>query len=432
MGLGPDRSLEPVSLEAFAKAMETLAPFEPHPLLAVAVSGGPDSMALAILANEWACACGGSAHAILIDHGLRKESANEIRVAAEALEKLGIATTSERLSGPAPKTGKPAWARRERYRVLGNVTRQLGALHLLTGHHRDDQAETMVLNLERGSGIKGLSGISSARGIGAARLIRPLLSFSKGQLEATANLRGVPIAYDPSNADLAYSRTRVRAQMTEARANRLSETTTRLAQEDAALEITVAELAANTLTFSPLGWARISIPSMAQAPSVIALRLFARTVHAIGGREMSPRQDRVQAALDQILSGKKAKLTIGGTIVTRRQEQLSVWREPGKTHPPNLEQPGKWDGRFDVTVEPFWPEGTEVRFMSYEGLRQMEAMGKRILLDSTAPRAVLAALPGLWKEDKLIAAPSLQSKSSIVDGICLKVQFHPPRPITPC
>ncbi|MEL0090289.1 MAG: hypothetical protein VW714_07385, partial [Rhodospirillales bacterium] len=74
----------------------------------------------------------------------------------------------------------------------------------------------------------------------------------------------------------------------------------------------------------------------------------------------------------------------------------------------------------------------EVRFMGYEGLRQMEAMGKRILLDSTAPRAVLAALPGLWKEDKLVAGPSLQTKITGVDGICLKVQFNPPRPITPC
>jgi tRNA(Ile)-lysidine synthase len=290
----------------------------------------------------------------------------------------------------------------------------------------------MILNLERGSGIKGLSGISSARGIGAARLIRPLLSFSKGQLEATAKLRGVPIAYDPSNSDLAYSRTRVRAQMTEARANRLSETTTRLAQEDAALEITVAELAANALTLSPLGWARISMPNMAQAPSVIALRLFARTVHAIGGREMPPRQDRVQAALDQVLSGEKTKLTIGGTIVTRQQERLSVWREAGKTYPSNLEQPGKWDGRFDVLVEPFWPEGTEVRFMGYEGLRQMETMGDRILPDSTAPRAVLAALPSLWNENKLVAGPCFQTKSPGVDGICLKAHFHPPRPITPC
>ena len=208
MALEPDWSPQPVSVEAFAAAMARLEPFEPQPLLAVAVSGGPDSMALAMLANDWAHERGGSVHAILIDHGLRPESEDEVRIASDALSARGIETTIEKLSGKAPRNGKPAWARQERYKSLMVITRRLGALHLLTGHHRDDQAETFILNLERGSGVKGLSGMATNRGVGSSRIIRPLLDFSKTQLHSTALMYGLPVAHDPSNQDLRYSRTR--------------------------------------------------------------------------------------------------------------------------------------------------------------------------------------------------------------------------------
>jgi len=95
MALEPDWSPQPVSVEAFAAAMARFEPFEPQPLLAVAVSGGPDSMALAMLANDWAHERGGSVHAILIDHGLRAESEDEVRIASDALSARGIETTIE-------------------------------------------------------------------------------------------------------------------------------------------------------------------------------------------------------------------------------------------------------------------------------------------------------------------------------------------------
>ena len=432
MAVEPDWSPQPVSVEAFAAAMARLEPFEPQPLLAVAVSGGPDSMALAMLASDWARQRGGSVHAILIDHGLRAESEDEVRIASDALSARGIETTIEKLSGPAPRNGKPAWARQERYKSLMMTTHRLGALHLLTGHHRDDQAETFILNLERGSGVKGLSGMAANRGVGSARIIRPLLNFSKAQLHSTALMYGLPVAHDPSNQDFRYSRTRVRAQLDNLEIRRLADTSARLANEDIALELAVSNLAANALTITPLGEATITMKKMAEAPAVIALRLFTRIAHAIGGRETPPRQERAEAALNQIISKTKSKLTLGSAIITRVEDRLNFRKELGKNPLPEITSPGHWDGRFDVAVYPFWPENCVVRGLGYEGLRQLESSTAKNRIYRSTPRSVLAAAPALWQGKQLLIGPSLAGEFMGIDQTYLQVSFRPRRPIAPC
>src|SRR5689334_12818293 len=166
--------------------MARFAPFEVNPELAVAVSGGADSLALALLADRWARACGGRVTALTVDHGLRPEAAREARQVGRWLKASGIRHVILRWSPPAMKktatarlANLQAAARDARYELLCGWCRQHAVLHLLLAHHRDDQAETLLLRLARGSGLDGLAAMAPLVERSAVRLLRPLLAVPK-------------------------------------------------------------------------------------------------------------------------------------------------------------------------------------------------------------------------------------------------------------
>ena len=170
--------------------MAPFAPFEQHPLLAVAVSGGADSLALCLLADRWARARGGAVAALTVDHGLRPAAAAEAQRVAAWLAPLGIAHRTL-VWRPAPGTRNlQAAARDARYGLLEAWCRTAGCLHLLTAHHREDQAETFLLRLARGSGLDGLAAIAGVRETAHCRVLRPLLAVPRERLVAGMRERG--------------------------------------------------------------------------------------------------------------------------------------------------------------------------------------------------------------------------------------------------
>ena len=136
---------QPVGAGEFSAAMHALGPWEAAPQLCVAVSGGADSMALALLAHEWTKARQGRIEAITVDHGLRPESKAEAQLTAARLQAAGIRCRVLAWAGDKPRTGLQAAARRARYRLLTGWCARAGVLHLLVAHHASDQAETVVL-----------------------------------------------------------------------------------------------------------------------------------------------------------------------------------------------------------------------------------------------------------------------------------------------
>src|SRR5512144_1702125 len=156
--------------------MEELAPFESSPHLAVAVSGGADSMALGLLAHDWAVARGGRVTALTVDHGLRPASAKEAAVVGSWMSACGIEHHVLRWRGEKPASAVQNAARIARYRLLCEWCRQANVMHLLLGHHSGDQSETILHRLVRGSGIFGLAGISPLVETSEVRLLRPLLA----------------------------------------------------------------------------------------------------------------------------------------------------------------------------------------------------------------------------------------------------------------
>ena len=266
------------------------------PVLVLAVSGGPDSTALLWLAAHWRDALPQAPRlvAVTIDHGLRKESAREARAVKRLAEQLKVEHRTLRWTGRKPKTGVQEAARNARYRLLVQAARDAGASHIMTAHTLDDQAETVLFRLIRGSGIGGLAGMSSfdrlpvpeGDGIG---LVRLLLELPKARLIATLKTAKVPYANDPSNVDPRFTRPRLRKVMgvlagEGLTVERLAKLAKRAARAEAALVSAVdsVQLALSTAARSPGDPATIAAPAYSGLPREIAMRLLERMVMLIG------------------------------------------------------------------------------------------------------------------------------------------------------
>jgi tRNA(Ile)-lysidine synthase len=179
-------------------------------LLGVAVSGGPDSLALLLLARA---ALPGRVQAATVDHGLRGGSADEAAMVARVCARLGVphATLAARMTGSA---NIQAAARERRYAMLEEWAEAAGLAFILTAHHLDDQAETLLMRLQRGSGLAGLAGIRAVRR-SSVPIIRPLLGWRRGELAAIVEQAGLEPAADPSNRDERFDRARLRRRLAE-------------------------------------------------------------------------------------------------------------------------------------------------------------------------------------------------------------------------
>ena len=174
-----------------------------------AVSGGPDSIALALHSQRFAVAHGGTHRSIVIDHGIRPGSDAEAARVVSRLEAHGISASCIRIQTPAPSTGIQEWARHQRFAALTKQARQQRAV-LLFAHHQADQAETVLMRLARGSGIAGLAGMRGLTYRDAVPVARPLLNWSADQLRDVLALLGCDFEDDPSNRNYDFERVRLR------------------------------------------------------------------------------------------------------------------------------------------------------------------------------------------------------------------------------
>jgi tRNA(Ile)-lysidine synthase len=240
---GSDDDNSPISVQ---HAKRLFADWKGVPAIVLAVSGGPDSIALMWLAARWrrTLARGPRLIAVTVDHGLRAEAAREARDVKRLARTLDLPHRTMRWTGAKPKTGLPAAARSARYRLLAQAARASGATHILTAHTRDDQAETLLMRLVRGSGIAGLAAMARVTEREGVMLARPFLNVSKAQLVETLKRAKVGFADDPTNRDSHFTRPRIRAVMPVLAAEggdarNLARLASRLARANAAVEVLV-------------------------------------------------------------------------------------------------------------------------------------------------------------------------------------------------
>jgi tRNA(Ile)-lysidine synthase len=407
----------PIGLRDFDHLLTPLGPFERQPELAVAVSGGADSMALCLLAAQWAARRSGRINALTVDHGLRRGSAREAAMVGRWLAEKGIAHQVLRWRGPKPTTGIQAAARAARYALLEARCRRQGTLHLLVAHHREDQAETLLLRLGRGSGVDGLAGMATVVERDSVRILRPLLTIPRSRLRATLQARGQDWIEDPANVDPVYSRVRLRQLMpTLAReglhSHRLAETARHMAHARVALEDATARLLARAVRLHPTGFCWLDPGHLAAAPAEVGMRALARSLMCVGAQTYPPRRDRLQRLHVALTApgGLAAARTLCGCRVLPLRGSILICREVGAITDQIEAVPGGetiWDGRFCVRFGAgVGGRRWELRCLGTEGWRQVVAASPA-LRSTPIPPAVRSSLPALWQGRRLRAVPHL-------------------------
>jgi tRNA(Ile)-lysidine synthase len=323
-----DDDNSPISVQ---DAKRLFADWRAAPAIVLAVSGGPDSIALMWLAARWrrTLTRGPRLIAVTVDHGLRPEAAREAHEVKRLARTLDLSHRTVRWTGAKPKTGVPAAARSARYRLLAQAARSSGATHILTAHTRDDQAETLLMRLMRGSGIAGLAAMARQSERDGVLLARPFLHVSKAQLIATLKKAKLGFADDPTNRDPTFTRPRIRAMMPVLAAEggdarNLARLASRLGRANAAVEVMVDGAARYLALRDRQASPGFDAKAFSAMPEEIRLRLLLRAIDRSGheGPAELGKVETLLAALDRMLAEKtsgrqpRLKQTLAGALVT--------------------------------------------------------------------------------------------------------------------
>jgi tRNA(Ile)-lysidine synthase len=420
--------LPALSQHECAAVLAAIGGFEPRPLIAVAVSGGPDSMALAILADRWARQRGGRAVALTVDHGLRPESADEAATVGRWLAARGIPHAVLAWDGPKPGTGIQEAARAVRYRLLAEWCKAEGCLHLLTAHQREDQAETYLIRKHAGSAGDGLAGIAAVRELKNVRLVRPLLGVPRARLAALLDAEGQPYLRDPSNRNPAFERVRVRERLDPQTTDAATKAATAHAARRVERERALAALLARAVTLHPAGFALLEAGPMVAAGELgeRALGWVARTV---GGAAYPLRRERLARLRSALAEAPARPRTLGGCRFVPWRGRVLVLRETARAASPLRLAPGMaglWDRRFGVTLPAKAAAPLALSCLRPEGVA---ALGRRAVPDDNPlPRLVYPALPALWDGEGLVAVPHLGYRR-LRAGLLPGVTFSPSEPL---
>ena len=347
----------------------------------LAVSGGVDSMAMAHILHQFWTQCRGevqSLRALIIDHGIRANSAQEAALTAQRLTAFGIPNRIERLATPAPEKGIQAWARDHRYQALWREACRDQAV-IVTGHHKEDQAETMMMRLSKGSGIKGLAGMKVQSDRHGIKVIRPFLSVSKEMLCDYADQHGIEYINDPSNDNPKFERVRWRQAQHQfdgfgfsaANLSRLAKSFSAL---DEAINDQVQGFNGEVFGLSPLGQGWIDHGAWQGLPEVVQRLLLAHILQRVAGSIHPPSQDalsRLHAWFGDLPS--KAR-TLGGVELTPKMSSAGrqlVWVYPEAERPWKAMDYPKGHHMIDGRWHLYLPQSAHVRPLGASGFAKV-------------------------------------------------------------
>jgi tRNA(Ile)-lysidine synthase len=384
--------------------------------LIVAVSGGPDSLALMESLARWTRLSGASAaglQVVTIDHGLRSGAAAEAEFVAAAAATLGLPHRTRVWDGPKPASAIQEAARGARYALLAEIASAAPQpAAIVTAHHAEDQAETVLMRLARGSGLDGLAGMAAERPLGGVVLVRPLLAVPKARLLATLAERGLSAVEDPSNVNPAFERVRLRRawpalQAVGLDAAQIVRSARRLERARQALEAATDALARVAAQDHAGAYAEIDASAWRAAPEELRARLLGRALAAFGGDAAPARLSQIEDLVAALGAEDFPGATLGGCrIETRRRAAILVYREAGRSLPALALAPGEkaaWDNRF--VVQTTAAEPVLVRAPTPAELAHLAADGLDL---GGMPRDAAATLPSFWQDGRLIGLPRLR------------------------
>ena len=368
----------------------------PNSALGVAVSGGGDSVALL----HMLAARGAGLRAVTIDHGLRDESAAEAAEVATICQGLGVPHTILKWDNWDKSGNLQDAARQARLRLITDWAAEENIAYIALGHTLDDQAETVLLRLARGSGVDGLSGMAARRKDGALTWVRPLLHARRDTLRAYLTSKGIGWIDDPSNEDRKYDRVKARQALAVLAdlgitVEGLSATADRMQDARTALEVATLALADACAEITVAGEVRLYMETFNAAPDELRFRLLSATLQWISGAPYRPRFDSLRGVLARIGDGDGQ--TLHGCIIRSHSDNILVRREVARVAPPCAVNE-VWDHRWVVTT--FGRKADTIAALGEDGLRMCENWR-----ETGHAREALLASPALWSDGQLVAAP---------------------------
>lgn len=385
----------------------------------LAISGGADSLALALCAKRAGIPC----VAFIVDHALRPESGEEAQTVQKRLAAIGLEAEILRWNHAEVSSRLHVQARKARYALLAQACKQRGISALLVAHHRDDQAETILMRLAKGSGIGGLSGMAAVYDYEGLRLLRPFLTVSKARLVATCQAAGQAFVIDPSNESEKYARGRLR-RVSEVLAQegltteRLIDLGERAAEAAQAIDCYAHAFLRAATTLGGGGLLRLNVEALRQEPKAVGLKALAACLQAIHTTPYAPERRPLLAVYDFLLNQSEAEArTFHGVVLQKNKDGtvVSLIRESGHIVQVQPIAPGQtvlWDGRWRVTLRGT-EEGLVVRALGQQSRDVWGALapGLHRLVPQGRARA---ALPALWRGEDLVLIPAFSEENQAV------------------
>lgn len=365
--------------------------------IGVACSGGSDSFGLLCLAKRWTDARGLSLVVFTVDHGLRPESGAEASWVRARAEKFGVEWKGISWLGEKPKSGLQEAARLARNALLDIAAHEAGASVLLTGHTRNDQAETVLMRLRRGSGPRGLAGMSAKRTLGFTTLLRPMLTLDRAEVQDWLREQGLEWLDDPSNRNMDFERVQIRRWLNKDRRNLvdgLSEAASEFGRWRRAWdEETLSFLRAHATVFDA-GWVSMDREAFLGLAREAQQHIANRVIMAVSGK-LYPKGCRQLMGFTRLLLAKGAG-TIGGTRFIKDKDRILALRENRNHQVLRLcgHRHLHWDRRFAVTLNPHVATDCVIGPLGEDGWAEI-VQADPTLRATTIPYPVRISLPAI-------------------------------------
>ncbi len=425
-----------LSYDSYREDMRSFGQFDENSSFVVAVSGGADSLALTFLLADWCKKNNIKLSAVTVDHGLRQGSAKEAESVNSLLKKNNINHIILRWIGDKKSSNIQAEARDARYKLITDFCKDNNAKFLFVAHNKQDQAETVLLRLMRGSGVDGLSGIAEDSQINGVRVIRPLLSYSKNEIRAFLRQEGHEWIEDPSNENIKYARVNVRkfiesAEDSDLLIDRLAETSLNLRRSRDYIETKMSQDCKEVFFIKSEGYCILDWKKFNSLHEEVAYRLLSSIVKIVGGEYYKPRFEKIKtlyyAIKDNNLAGGN---TLGGCIIfsDKNKEHIVIARELSSIRSDIKIEPGQkvfWDNRFSCELDGQIKNSYTISNLGQEGLKQITDSGLDIS-EIFYSKKIIYSLPALKILEKIVAVPQINyyNDSDLQDAISIKFVYE--------
>jgi len=390
--------------------MKAFEPFEDQPRIAVAVSGGSDSLALALLLKDWVKGRQGVLTALTVDHGLRPESAKEAQQVSAWMAQHHIPHVILPWQEQKPIASLQESARHARYHLLEEWCRQEGYLHLCLAHHQEDQLETVIMRTRSQSGPFGIAGMSAILEKPHIRILRPLLSLSKRRLQQTLITQGQSWLEDPSNRNMRFQRSQLRALTSQFEQSLVVQNHAQFQRYRQSFEGWMNDFLAKEADVSPLGYASLKRDVFITLPNEFQLPVLLHILKTIGVGPYPPRTSSLTFLLDKLQDPKFRAATCHGVRISRHQEKFLFIREAKRVQDHyDLTAPCRHEAvLFDQRIEVKLPALLDLN-LSELSLKKIGEEGWSQLIchhpeikNLPIPKIALWSLPAAWRSSQIL------------------------------